>query len=203
MPQAPRSQGFRRIPRSRSCDLSHFVAAVLICGANTASRECEPCIRVIWMYLEQRMDQLSISCCVIRSAWDRAAVPVLLDVRPPAAFQESETMTIGAQRPSPEALERWAPLLPQAWAIVVHYVRGGSISRGVVRSFESKEMPGKYLLATSERSAKNSSQHGASETLTRWITREQSKVDRKRAHRSIGRAPISQNWWAARRMSFE
>jgi hypothetical protein len=57
---------------------------------------------------------LHISCCVRRFAWDRAAVPVLLDVRPPAAFQESETITVGAQRRSPEALERWAPLLPQA-----------------------------------------------------------------------------------------
>jgi hypothetical protein len=54
-------------------------------------------------------------------------------------------------------------------------------------------MPTKYLLATLERSAKNRSQRGPSETLTRWIAREQSEVDRNQAQRNIGRIPNSSN----------
>jgi hypothetical protein len=122
------------------------------------------------------MSQLS-PAALYDFAWRGAAVPVLLDVRPPTIYRESEITTVGAQKRSPEALERWAPLLLLGKAILVSYVRAGSIGRGLARSFESKAIPAKHLVAASKRSAKNNSQRGPSETLISWIAREQSKVD--------------------------
>ena len=106
--------------------------------------------------------------------------PLLVDVRKAQAFADSQYLLPGALRRDPMLLERWAPDLPAAPAVVVYCVHGHEVSQGAATALRRIGVNAFYLEGGIE--AWRAQEHPvfakAPGSGTRWVTRARPKIDR-------------------------
>ncbi len=122
----------------------------------------------------------SISPEKLRSELAAGRPPLVIDVRRRAAFGAAADMLAGALRRDPDAVERWAPELPEASAVVVYCVHGHEVSQGVARALAAGGRRARYLEGGLEawKAAGGAVQEKPRDASTRWVTRERPKIDR-------------------------
>jgi rhodanese-related sulfurtransferase len=109
-----------------------------------------------------------------------AGSPVVLDVRPAAAFEADDTMLVAALRRDPAAVEQWRGDLPLGRPAVAYCVHGHEVSRTVASALREAGVDARYLeggiagwaeLGLPRR--RKVGRHGG-----HWVTRERPKIDR-------------------------
>ena len=73
-----------------------------------------------------------------------AECPVIVDVRPEKAFDESERMIATAERRDPERAAEWAADLPDG-VVVVYCIHGHQVSQGAARALRSAGVDAVFL----------------------------------------------------------
>ena len=123
--------------------------------------------------------RFSISAQDLYARLGTARAPVIVDVRPPVAFDADEVILAGAIRRLPDAIAQWGPTLPPGRAVVVYCVHGHEISQGTAAALRAAGADAHYLegglAAWVERKLPTRIKTGASD---KWVTRERPKVDR-------------------------
>lgn len=71
--------------------------------------------------------------------------PLILDVRKPQAFGESEWILPGATWRDPTAVENWSGDMPLDKPVVVYCVHGHEVSQGVAEALRSLGLDVRYL----------------------------------------------------------
>ncbi len=109
-----------------------------------------------------------------------AASPVVIDVRPPDAFERDDALIAGAIRRHPEEVELWRDKLPTGRSVVAYGVRGQQVSQGVAGALAAAGVEARYLeggiSAWRELGLPTRRRIGAEPG--KWVTRERPKVDR-------------------------
>jgi hypothetical protein len=114
----------------------------------------------------------SITPAALQLALRSSQPPLVIDVRKPPAFLAARDMIHGALRRDPARVAEWGSHLPSAAGAVVYCVHGHEVSQGVAKALGARYLAGGIEHWDGERMAKPV---GAP---TRWVTREQPKVDR-------------------------
>ncbi|MDA8108068.1 MAG: chromate resistance protein [Betaproteobacteria bacterium] len=125
--------------------------------------------------------QTSISFPQLQSALNSPEPPLVIDVRPGAAFRAATEMIAGALRRAPETVARWSRTLPSASTVVVYCNRGHEVSQGAAKALRESGIQSVYLEGGIEDGWK--AKGGALDRKpagadTRWVTRERPKIDR-------------------------
>src|SRR5215813_11523043 len=107
------------------------------------------------------MTSSAISVSELRSALAGQAPPIVIDVRRPPAFLESEA-------------------LPRASSVVVYCVHGHEVSQRAAAALNDAGIAARYLDGGLEgwKAAQGPLDHKPSSASTRWVTRERPKIDR-------------------------
>ena len=106
--------------------------------------------------------------------------PIVLDVRKPPAFLESEGILAGALRRDPGQAPAWAKSLPRANSVVVYCVHGREVSQAAAAALNEAGLAASYLEGGFEawKAAEGALDHKPRNAATRWVTRERPKIDR-------------------------
>ena len=123
---------------------------------------------------------LSISVPDLRRAIGSGSPPIVIDVRRPPAFNDSDVLISGALRRNPETVQAWVESLPRASAVVVYCVRGHEVSQGAAAALNQAGIAARYLEGGIEawKAADAALDHKPANSPTRWVTRERPKIDR-------------------------
>jgi rhodanese-related sulfurtransferase len=123
---------------------------------------------------------LAISVPDLRRAIAGSHPPIVIDVRRPAAFRDSQGMISGALRRDPEQVHTWLRSLPRAAAVVVYCVHGHEVSQGAAAALSQAGIAARYLDGGIEawKAAEAPLDHKPRSGATRWVTRERPKIDR-------------------------
>src|SRR5262249_15292925 len=114
------------------------------------------------------------------SALAGQAPPIVIDVRRPPAFLESDALLSGALRRDPEQVRDWAQALPRASSVVVYCAHGHEVSQRASAALNDAGIAARYLDGGLEgwKAAQGPLDHKPSSASTRWVTRERPKIDR-------------------------
>jgi rhodanese-related sulfurtransferase len=109
-----------------------------------------------------------------------AGAPILIDVRPSAAFAADDRIIVGAVRRSPEEVQDWRQGLPPGRAVVVYCVHGHEASQGAASALKAAGVDARYLehgiAGWAEHRLPIRSKRGTEPRS--WVTRERPKIDR-------------------------
>jgi len=124
--------------------------------------------------------RFSISPQALYARLGVASSPVLIDVKPSAAFDSDIAMIVGAMRRAPEDVDRWASMLSREHSIVVYC--GDSVERSehVTAKLLGAGLNAVYLEGGLDAwSRAGLPRRRRFRSMTRaWITRERPKIDR-------------------------
>lgn len=123
----------------------------------------------------------SITAAELKSALAGSELPLVIDVRTPAAFRSAPDMAAGALRRDPATVPAWAKELPRASSVVVYCVHGHEVSQGVAQALRELGIAARYLeggLEEGWRASGGELMTKPREAATRWVTRERPKIDR-------------------------
>lgn len=123
----------------------------------------------------------AISFSQLQRALTGRESPILIDVRRRQTFQSAADMIGGALRRDPETVGLWAKTLPRASGVIAYCVHGGEVSQAVGKALGELGFAAGYLEGGIEDGWKPNG--GALDPKpagadTRWVTREQPKIDR-------------------------
>ncbi len=126
------------------------------------------------------MTSSAISVSELRAALAGHAPPLVIDVRRPPAYLESDATLSGALRRDPEHVRAWARSVPRASAAVVYCVRGHEVSQSAAAALNDAGIAARYLEGGFEawKAAQGPLDHKPRNASTRWVTRERPKIDR-------------------------
>src|SRR5205814_9162761 len=91
------------------------------------------------------MKAQAVSVRDLRAEISAANPPIVIDVRRPPAFRETDAMLRGALRRDPNTVAEWAKSLPQAGAVVVYCVRGHEVSQSAAAALTDAGIATRYL----------------------------------------------------------
>ncbi len=105
---------------------------------------------------------------------------LVIDVRRPKAFRDSDEMIVGALRRDPEAVGDWAESLPKAASVAVYCAHGRELSQGVAKALADRGIQANYLEGGIEawKASRGPLDRKPKSSATRWVTRERPKIDR-------------------------
>jgi len=121
----------------------------------------------------------SIAPETVAARLGRADAPLLVDVRPAAAFDGDDRMLVGAVRRAPDAIEEWGRRLAAGRELVLYGLDGGEPSRGGAERLRAAGIAAAHLAGGiagwAELGFPTRRKLGAA---GKWVTRERPKVDR-------------------------
>lgn len=122
----------------------------------------------------------AISVSELRGARADGGRPLILDVRPAAAFRDSGETIAGALRRDLQSVKQWSEALPRGADVVAYCVHGHEVSQSAIEALIAQGIRARYLQGGIEQwkaqgGALDPKPQGAS---TRWVTRERPKIDR-------------------------
>jgi rhodanese-related sulfurtransferase len=122
----------------------------------------------------------SISTAELARGLAAGRFPMLLDVRREERYAEAADTMRGARRRRPDELALWAAALPREFEAVAFCVHGHEVSQGVAADLRRRGHRVRYLVDGIEgwRAAGGPMQAKPPAEPSRWITREQPKIDR-------------------------
>ena len=109
-----------------------------------------------------------------------AAAPLVIDVRPAAAFDGDELLIAGAIRRPPETVAEWRRALPAGRPVVVYCVNGEEVSQDTAAALRAAGIAAAYLAGgiAQWREQGLPTQRRIGMAPGKWVTRERPKVDR-------------------------
>jgi rhodanese-related sulfurtransferase len=109
-----------------------------------------------------------------------ALAPVIVDVRRPADFANSNSLIVSAFHCSPDEVEHWRETLPSGRKVVVHCVHGHQVSQDAVVILRAAGIDASYLEGGIESWVEKGLpiRRNVGATPGKWVTRERPKIDR-------------------------
>ncbi len=122
--------------------------------------------------------QVSISPQDFYTRLGTAAAPILVDIRPPPAFAQAQTLITSALACPPEEVERWRSELPRDRPAVVYC--GHEASQNAAAALRAASFDARHLDDGIEawEAAKLPTRRKIGATRGKWVTRERPKIDR-------------------------
>ena len=127
------------------------------------------------------MTASAISASDLRVQLSGGKPPIVIDARRRPAFMASNEMLSGALWRDPEKVRTWATTLPAASSVVVYCVHGHEVSQRTAAALRELGLNASYLEGGFEEGWKPLGarlDQKATNSPTRWITRERPKIDR-------------------------
>jgi rhodanese-related sulfurtransferase len=109
-----------------------------------------------------------------------AHAPLLIDVRPPPAFEADDSLIIGSTRRLPQDVSTWWNALPAGRSVVAYCVHGQEVSQGVANALQKNGVQADYLAGgiTDWKARKLPTRRKRGAAENKWVTREHPKIDR-------------------------
>jgi len=104
--------------------------------------------------------------------------PTLVDVRRQPAFEQDPGIVPGALRRLPETLDTWADAIEPWRPVVVYCVHGHEVSQGASAALRARGLDARHLAGGIEGWRAEGHPTKPYAAPTRWVTREQPKIDR-------------------------